>query len=69
MGTDEVENWGQAIARRFCHSKGCIAVARKLAVIMHAMAIRLRVRSTPRSAPTSRTAGCWEGIHERRGGK
>jgi hypothetical protein len=36
-GADKVKSWGQAIARRSCHRKACVAVARKLAVIMHAM--------------------------------
>lgn len=34
---DKVTNWGQNIAERSCHRKACVAVARKLAVIMHAM--------------------------------
>lgn len=36
-GTDKVKNWGQAIAKRSCHRKACVAVARKLAMIMHAI--------------------------------
>ncbi|MGL4239626.1 MAG: IS110 family transposase, partial [Beijerinckiaceae bacterium] len=36
-GKDKVKTWGQQIARRSCHRKACVAVARKLAVIMHAM--------------------------------
>ncbi|BAV48102.1 transposase IS116/IS110/IS902 family protein [Mesorhizobium loti] len=36
-GSDKVKNWGQAIAKRSCHRKACVAVARKLAVIMHAI--------------------------------
>lgn len=36
-GTDKVKSWGQAIAKRSCHRKACVAVARNLAVIMHAM--------------------------------
>lgn len=36
-GRDMVKSWGQAIARRSCHRKACVAVARKLAVIMHAI--------------------------------
>ncbi len=35
--TDKVTTWGQEIARRSCHRKACVAVARKLAVIMHVM--------------------------------
>ncbi|MPZ41509.1 MAG: IS110 family transposase [Rhizobiales bacterium] len=34
---DKVKTWGLAIAKRSCHRKACVAVARKLAVIMHAM--------------------------------
>jgi transposase len=36
-GKDKVKSWGQTIAKRSCHRKACVAVARKLAVIMHAM--------------------------------
>ncbi|WP_281040876.1 transposase [Mesorhizobium sp. M7A.F.Ca.US.011.01.1.1] len=36
-GSDKAKSWGQAIAKRPCHRKACVAVARKLAVIMHAM--------------------------------
>jgi transposase len=31
-----LKSWGQTIAKR-CHRKGVVAVARKLAVVMHAM--------------------------------
>jgi transposase len=34
---DKVKSWGLAIARRASHRKATVAVARKLAVIMHAM--------------------------------
>ena len=34
---DKVKTWGLAIARRTSHRKATVAVARKLAVIMHAM--------------------------------
>lgn len=34
---DKVKSWGLMIAKRSCHRKACVAVARKLAVIMHAM--------------------------------
>ena len=34
---DKVKSWGMAIDRRTSHSKVTVAVARKLAVIMHAM--------------------------------
>lgn len=36
-GSDKIKNWGQAIAKRPCHRKACVAMARKLAVIMHAI--------------------------------
>jgi len=36
-GKDRVKSWGQQIAKRSCHRKAVVAVARKLAVIMHAM--------------------------------
>lgn len=36
-GRDKVRTWGLALARRSCHRKATVAVARKLAVIMHAM--------------------------------
>lgn len=34
---DKVKSWGLAIAKRTSHRKATVAVARKLAVIMHAM--------------------------------
>ena len=34
---DRVKDWGQNLAKTKCHAKACVAVARKLAVIMHAM--------------------------------
>lgn len=36
-GRDKVKSWGQQLAKRSCHRKACVAVARKLAVIMHAI--------------------------------
>ena len=36
-GRDKVKSWGQQVAKRSCHRKACVAVARKLAVMMHAM--------------------------------
>lgn len=36
-GREKVKSWGQQLAKRSCHRKACVAVARKLAVIMHAM--------------------------------
>ncbi len=34
---DKVKTWGLAVAKRSGHRKAVVAVARKLAVIMHAM--------------------------------
>jgi len=34
---DKVKTWGMMLAKRSCHRKAVVAVARKLAVIMHAM--------------------------------
>ncbi|MDA9405707.1 transposase, partial [Bradyrhizobium sp. CCBAU 45384] len=34
---DKVKSWGLALAKRSSHRKAVVAVARKLAVIMHAM--------------------------------
>lgn len=36
-GRDKVQTWGKEIAKRSCHRKAVVAVARKLSVIMHAM--------------------------------
>ncbi len=36
-GKDKVKSWGERIAKRSCHRKATVAVARKLTVIMHAM--------------------------------
>ena len=36
-GRDKVKTWGKMLAKRGCQRKATIAVARKLAVIMHAM--------------------------------
>lgn len=36
-GRDKVKTWGLQIAKRSCHHKAAVAVARKLAVIMHAV--------------------------------
>ena len=36
-GKVRVKIWGRDIAKRSCHRKACVAVARKLAVIIHAM--------------------------------
>jgi transposase len=36
-GKDKVKQWGESLAKRGSHRKAVVAVARKLAVIMHAM--------------------------------
>jgi len=36
-GKDAIESWGLKIAKRRCHAKAVVAVARKLATVMHAM--------------------------------
>ena len=36
-GADLVKSWGLKLAKTKCHAKARVAVARKLAVIMHAM--------------------------------
>ena len=36
-GRDKVRTWSLALAKRSCHRKATVAVARKLAVIMHRM--------------------------------
>lgn len=36
-GTDQVKTWGLKLAKTKCHAKARVAVARKLAVVMHAM--------------------------------
>ena len=36
-GRDTVKTWGLKLAKTKCHAKARVAVARKLAVIMHAM--------------------------------
>lgn len=36
-GKDKLRSWGLALAKRGCQRKAVVAVARKLAVIMHAM--------------------------------
>ena len=38
--SDKVKTWGLMLAKRSCHRKARVAVARKLAVIMHAMWMR-----------------------------
>lgn len=75
-GSDKVKSWGQAIAKRPCHRKACVAVARKLAVIMDAMwsdgtfyvGDSTANRSDAARALIGRIARCWEGIDERRNG-
>ena len=34
-----LKDWARRIKKRSCHKKGCIALARKLAVILHKMLI------------------------------
>ena len=36
-GKDMIKRWGLKIAKRSCHRKVAVAVARKLGVVMHAM--------------------------------
>ncbi|ESZ12403.1 hypothetical protein X735_22515 [Mesorhizobium sp. L2C085B000] len=36
-GRDNVKSWGREIAKRSSHRQACVAAARKLAAIMHAM--------------------------------
>jgi len=36
-GKDMIKSWGLKIAKRSCHRKAAVAVARKLGVVMHAM--------------------------------
>ena len=36
-GKDKLKSWGQRVAKRSCHRKATVAVARRLAVVMHAM--------------------------------
>ena len=34
---DRIKEWGLNLAKKKCHNQACIAIARKLAVVMHAM--------------------------------
>lgn len=36
-GKDKLKTWGLTLAKRGCHRKATVAVARKMAVVMHAM--------------------------------
>lgn len=36
-GRDTIKTWGQKLAKSKCHPKACVAVARKLAIVMHAI--------------------------------
>ena len=36
-GRDPIKSWGLHLAKSKCHAKARVAVARKLAVVMHAM--------------------------------
>jgi len=37
QGRDTIKTWGLKLAKSKCHAKARVAVARKLAVVMHAM--------------------------------
>jgi hypothetical protein len=70
-GRDKVRTWDLALAKRSCHRKATVAVARKLAVIMHAMwtepatsATWQPARAIGRRTPLGRMAACWELRHE-----
>ena len=59
-GKTAIKSWGQKIAKR-CHKKAVVAVARKLAVVMHAMwrdgtfyADRPHADDTSDAAPTAK---------------
>ena len=59
-GKTALKSWGQKIAKR-CHKKGVVAMARKLAVIMHAMwrdgtfyVDRLHADDASNAAPTAK---------------
>ena len=70
---DKVKTWGLAIAKRSSHRKATVAVARKLAVIMHAMWVdgtfyrgdRRQPRRTSAPTPPLRRASCCAVTHER----
>ena len=73
-GRDKVRTWGLALAKRSCHRKATVAVARKLAVIMHAIVdgrnLLRRRRGSQRQRSRGarrpgRMAGCWARKHER----
>ena len=36
-GRDTIKTWGLKLAKTKCHAKARVAVARKLAIVMHAM--------------------------------
>lgn len=70
------KNWSREIAKRSCHRKACVAVARKLAVIMHAMwsdgtfyvGDAAMSDTDAAQGATSRIDACSERSDERRGG-
>ena len=59
----KVKTWGQQVAKRSCHRKAVVAVARKLALIMARwhiyVAIQPPTRTTPRNMRKPRTADSW----------
>lgn len=73
-GKDKVKSWGQAIAKRSCHRKACVAVARRLAVTMHAIwsdgtfyvGDPAASQATPAGASVTRPASFWERIDEQK---
>jgi transposase len=53
-GFSSLKAWGLKIAKRRGHSRACVAVARRLAVIMHAMwrdGTEFRFKDEPSRAP------------------
>jgi hypothetical protein len=68
---DKVKTWGLLIARRAGHREAVVAVARKLAVIMHAMWSDGTVycgdpatSARPQCRLRATIAGCWERMQE-----
>jgi hypothetical protein len=71
-GQSALKSWGEKIAKR-SQKKAVVAVARKLAVVMHAMwrdgtlfADRPHAEDTPAGATTRRIASCWAPTHDAR---
>lgn len=63
---DKLKTWGLMLAKRGCHRKAVVAVARKLAVIMHAMWVDGTVYdggpAAPAAAASPRPAGKARGL-------